>query len=118
MGQSLKAKWNKILKDEGLGVFYPGQDRRLSKFYNKDKTKHTVESVYEPEDECGDMWEALTLAHRATAKEAEIANRRRGTICGLDSRQRPVSLKPQRVPREKGKDWRKRIQDTIINTYS
>jgi hypothetical protein len=113
-----KGKWAQILKDEGLGVIYLGQDHRRSRYFNDSSEAHTEDSVYEPEHDCDDMWEALTLAHRATPKEAEIADRRRGTVCGLDSSNRPATLKPRRKQSEPGKEWRARIQQHIIHTYA
>lgn len=122
-GQTERGKWSKILNDEGLKVInvpyeYLRREQCYERYDSADKTMHTTESVYEPEHECDDMWEALTLAHRATPKEAEIANRRRGTVCGLDSSNRPATLKPRRKHREPGKEWRARIQEHIIHTYA
>ena len=117
-GQTEKGEWAQILKDEGLGVIYLDQEHRKLRYWAGSTETHTEASVYEPEHDCDDMWEAFTLAHRATPKEAEIADRRRGTVCGLDSSNRPASLKPKRKQSEPGKEWRARIQQHIIHTYA
>ena len=117
-GQTEKGKWAQILKDEGLGVICLDQEYRNLAYWAGSTETHTEASVYEPEHDCDDMWEAFTLAHRATPKEAEIADRRRGTVCGLDHEFRKVPLKPRRKHREPGKEWRARIQRHIVHTYA
>ena len=117
-GQTEKGKWAQILKDEGLGVIYLDQEHRKLRYWAGSTETHTEASVYEPEHDCDDMWEALHLGHRATSKEAELADRRRASICGLDDRQRARSLTLKREPREPGKEWRARMKRHIIHTYA
>lgn len=92
---SEKTKWREILESEGLGVILLSQENHAVKhfaaeqFGSHEVTTYTESSVYEPADECDDMWEAFTLAHRATPKQAELADRKRSCI-QLDSRGRPM----------------------------
>ena len=71
------------------------------------------------DDQLGvDRWDDLALSLTATAREAAIANRRRGSICGLDDEFRVIPLKPRRKHREPGKVWRKRIHNHILGDYA
>ena len=71
------------------------------------------------EDELGDNpWDSLTLDFIATPKEAEIADRLRAAICGLDNFGRPKGLKLPRKHREPGKEWRERIRKHIAGDCS
>jgi hypothetical protein len=65
-----------------------------------------------------DVWDDLALSLTATSREAAIADRRRGSICGLDHEFRIVPLKPRRKHREPGKVWRQRILDHILGDYA
>jgi hypothetical protein len=65
-----------------------------------------------------DVWDDLALSMTATSKEAEIADRRRASICGLDDRNRPQGLALKRKHREPGKVWRQRIRDHILGDYA
>ena len=71
------------------------------------------------DDQMGeDHWDDFVLSFTATAKEAEIADRRRASICGLNQHQKPVPLKPRRKTGEPGKVWRQRIRDHILGDYA
>ena len=121
-GASLRGEWNKILEKEGLAALCLSEERNRGKWHGKTNvnpesmgfTPKDVASTYEAGN-AETMWEALMLSHVATPKEAEIADRARGTVCGLDSEHRVRPLKIARNPREPGKEWRKRIYDHIIN---
>ena len=65
-------------------------------------------------DDTDAQWEALMLKLVASAKEAEIADRERGAICGLGEKYRPQGLRIKRKHREPGKAWRKRILEHIM----
>ena len=68
---------------------------------------------------CGeDVWDDLALSMTATAKEAEIADRRRASICGLDDRNRPRGLALKRRHRELPRDWRQRVRNHILGDYA
>lgn len=120
--QAEQRKWNKILKDEGLAAICLSEERNKGKWHGKTNVNpesmgfalKNVASIYEAGN-AETMWEALALSHVATQKEAEIADRARGSICGLDSKHRVRPLKIARNPREPGKQWRQRINDHIIN---
>lgn len=60
------------------------------------------------------VWDNFITSLTATPKEAEIADRARGSICGLDDEHRVIPLKPARRYREPGKEWRKRIIRHIL----
>ena len=68
------------------------------------------------DDDClsDSVLESLQLSLTATGLEAEIADRRRGAICGLDHENRLVRLRIPRRHREPGKVWRERILKHII----
>ena len=124
-GQTEKGKWAQILESEGLGVIRPDREQEACEVHNSDiggrtpdQTSYTVQSIYESPLASDSMWEALHLGHRATSKEAELADRRRASICGLDDRQRARSLTLKREPREPGKEWRARMKRHIIHTYA
>lgn len=59
-------------------------------------------------------WENFIVSLTATPKEAELADRERATVCGLDPWGRPRSLKPKRMHRELPRDYRKRVQRHIL----
>ena len=120
-GLTEKGKWAQILEDEGLKVIYPDQMHSYAEHFAARwgcTETYTEASVYEPEHDCDDMWEALALSHRATAKEAEIADRRRASICGLDDHFRLMPLKLKRKPCEPGREWRARYRHHIVHTYA
>ena len=70
---------------------------------------HTVS----PQDLEG-AWERLMLSLTATELEARLADRERSTIAGLDSKHRPATLKPKRVPGESKSAWMLRSRERII----
>ncbi len=71
------------------------------------------EPTYTPEDTDGE-WERLMHRMTATAKEAEIADRARATVCGLDKWNRPQGLAIKRKPRELPRDHRDRMYRHIL----
>ena len=68
------------------------------------------------EDPGEDLWDSMALSVTASPKEAEVADRRRAAVSGLDDWGRPLGLKTKRVPGESKAAWRKRNHDRIIGT--
>ena len=66
------------------------------------------------EDTGEDVWDTMALSITATPKEAEIADRRRAAVSGLDKWNRPLGLRTKRVPGESRAQWRERNHDRII----
>ena len=120
--KQIKGKWARL--DASINGIEPGTAAVMT---NSPETARGVgtrspsafNSMEPYTDENGDylgdtVWENLILAHTGTPKEAEIADRARGTICGLDDFGRPKGLKLPRKQREPGKEWRKRICRHIL----
>lgn len=63
-------------------------------------------------------WDSLTLGFIATPKEAEIADRARASLTGLDKKGRPAGFSLARKHREPGKVWRERIRKHILGDCS
>lgn len=55
----------------------------------------------------GNSWESLQLELTATALEAKIADRRRGSVSGLDAEQRVVRLGVRRKPGQSREQWQR-----------
>ena len=71
------------------------------------------------EDSGEDLWDCMALSVTASPKEAEIADRRRAAVSGLDSKNRPIALRRlKRLHREPGKVWRQRIHRHILGEYA
>lgn len=123
MNKSAEAKkWDKILESEGLATICLATERKNGKEHGGRRVsveklgfeQKTIGSAYESLN-ADSMWDALALSLTATPKEADIADRARGSICGLDNCGRLKRLRLKRNHREPGKEWRKRIHDHIIN---
>lgn len=61
-----------------------------------------------------DLWDSMALAVTASPKEAEIADRRRASVSGLDKWGRPQPLKVKRKPGESKAAWRQRTHERIL----
>jgi len=87
----------------------PTADANGTTFYNGRSKEPTCAF-----DDLDSQWEALMLKLVATAKEAEIADRARGSVCGLDDRHRPRGLRIKRKHRELPRDHRERMYRHIL----
>jgi hypothetical protein len=139
----LESNWAALLDSEGLGLIEPeqsyqdvGSARRkpsgkwsrleaelngitnpkefMCFRYTSPETACGVESrTVTPQDLEG-SWERLMLSLTATELEARLANRTRATVAGLDSKNRPATLRPKRVPGESKSAWLLRSHERII----
>lgn len=114
----IKGKWKRL--DAMINGIEPGSAAMMT---NSPKTAHGTDDVerdlknqrFDDVAMRGDnAWENLVTSMTATPKEAELADRERATVCGLDAWGRPRSLKPKRKNRELPRDWRKRIHRHIL----
>lgn len=114
----IKRKWARL--DAELNGIEPGSagvmtnspptaDAKGTTFYNGRSKEPTCAF-----DDLDSQWEALMLKLVATAKEAEIANRERGSVCGLDDWGRPRGLRIKRKHRELPRDHRERMYRHIL----
>jgi hypothetical protein len=74
----------------------------------------TSDGSQDVEDSGENVWDCMALSVTASPKEAEIADRRRAAVAGLDKWGRPLGLKTKRVPGESKAAWRQRNHDRII----
>lgn len=116
----IKGKWARLdaeingIKPGSAGVMTNSPVTARGTDSRETNRKHG-EPYYTDDGYLGDnVWDNLILAHTGTAKEAEIADRARGAVCGLDAKNRVRSLKIPRKHREPGKEWRKRIHRHIL----
>ena len=107
----LEAKLNgiKYRSAASMKTSPPTADAKGTTFYNG-RSKEPKRAF----DDTDAQWEALMLKLVASAKEAEIADRARGSVCGLDDRHRPRGLRIKRKHRELPRDHRERMYRHIL----
>ena len=119
----IKGKWRRLEAElngvspsnKKLLMLHSPQTARAMETPRYEGSKPPSDLHSEDPDDFGDtVWDNLINSFSASPLEARIADRRRGSICGLDHENRPVPLKIKRKHREPGKAWRKRILDHIM----
>ena len=71
------------------------------------------DGLWDDDEDGDDVWDMLMLSFIATPKEAEIADRRRGAVFGLDDKGRPRGGKTRRQRGESDEQYLERVADRL-----
>jgi hypothetical protein len=110
-------KWPRL--DAMINKPQPGSEMQIKPFTaDSDESRQTfswqVNGICEI-DGTGDdtMLDCMAIACLATAKEAELADRRRASLFGLDAKGRPRSGKPRRQRDETDEQFKSRVAEAL-----
>lgn len=114
--KALDAKINGITKGaQGFMTNSPVTARAVeTRFVDPNEAQSDFDDgLWDQEEIADNLWDALALSMTATRKEAELADRARGAVFGLDEKNRPRSGKVYRKRGESEADYRARVADRL-----
>ncbi len=114
--KALDAKINGITKEaQGFMTNSPVTARAVeTRFVDPDEAQSEFnDGLWDDDDVADNAWDALALSMTGTRKEAELADRARGAVFGLDKFNRPRSGKVYRKRGESDADYKARVADRL-----
>ena len=114
--KALDAKINGITKSgQGFMTNSPVTARAVeSRHVDPDSAQSDFnDGLWDTEDIADNAWDALALSMTATPKEAELADRARGALYGLDAKNRPRSGKVYRKRGESDESYNARVAERL-----